>query len=356
MIYTEILRLLLVIAGILAGREIGASISRSAESQIIGLVLGTLVSYVLGGIIARLVDRELQAAMRKFRAAPAGEIFSGSIVGTTGLLVGLALGIPAIALIHSDIVYPLVAVVAWTLAVFGARIGMVKGRQVIRAAGLAHLLDQKEPLPTGAVLADSSALMDTSLEVLGKAGLLADGIIVPSFVMEQVKTLSESPDPVKSRRATQGLKAIDSLRSNGIRVTIVNHVLSANRNATEEVMDMAKRLGLRMMTCSSKVVETSSTGQKGTDDELPEGALPPIINLTYLEKHLIPDHPPGERLVIDLVDEGRQPRQATGYLDGGELVVVNDASHLIGQKEVPVVVSSTRHTSQGILIFARLAV
>ncbi len=355
MIYTEILRLLLVIAGILAGREIGISISHSAGAQIVSLVLGALVSYVLGGIIARLVDRELQTATKKLRSVPAGEIFSGSIVGTTGLLVGLVLGIPAIALIHSAIVYPLIAAVAWTLAVLGARIGTIKGRQVIRAAGLANLLDRKEPLPTGAVLADSSALMDASLEVLGKAGLLPDGIMVPSFVIEQVKTLSESPDPVKSRRAAQGLKALDSLRSDGIRITIINHLLPANRNVAEEVMDMAKKLGLRAMTCSSKATEVHSSDKETIDGTLPEDAPPPIINLTYLEKHLIPDHPPGERLVIDLVDEGRQPRQATGYLDGGELVVVNDASHLIGQKEVSVIVSSTRHTSQGILIFARLA-
>ena len=354
MVYTEILRLLLVIAGTIAGKEIGASVSNSAEAQIISLVLGALVSYVLGGIIARLVDRELQTALSRLRSVPAGAIFSGSIVGTTGLLLGLALGIPAIALIHSSIVYPLVAAVAWTMAVLGSRIGVAKGRQVIRAAGLANLLDQKEPLPTGAILADSSAIMDASLEVVGKSGLLTEGIIVPSFVIEQVKTLSESPDPVKSRRAAQGLKALDSLRGEGITVTIVNHILPADHNATEEAIDMAMKLGLRLMTCSSKATVTRSPEEGEAGSALPEDVLPPIINLAYLEKHLIPEHPPGERLVIDLIDEGRQPRQATGYLDGGELVVVNDASHLIGQKEIPVIVSSTRHTSQGILIFARL--
>ncbi len=46
---------------------------------------------------------------------------------------------------------------------------------------------------------------------------------------------------------------------------------------------------------------------------------------------LAPDHPPGERLVIDLVKSGRQPRQAVGYLPEGDMVVVNDASHLVGR-------------------------
>jgi hypothetical protein len=37
------------------------------------------------------------------------------------------------------------------------------------------------------------------------------------------------------------------------------------------------------------------------------------------------------------------------------MVVVNDASHLIGRENVVVEVLSTRATTQGLLIFARLA-
>jgi uncharacterized protein YacL len=69
---------------------------------------------------------------------------------------------------------------------------------------------------------------------------------------------------------------------------------------------------------------------------------------------LSPDHPPGERLVIDLVKSGRQPRQAVGYLPEGDMVVVNDASHLVGRSQVEVTVSSARQTSQGFLVFAAL--
>ncbi len=52
--------------------------------------------------------------------------------------------------------------------------------------------------------------------------------------------------------------------------------------------------------------------------------------------------------------EGRQPRQAVGYLPEGDMVVVNDASHLVGHASIEVVVSSARQTSQGLLVFAQL--
>ena len=70
---------------------------------------------------------------------------------------------------------------------------------------------------------------------------------------------------------------------------------------------------------------------------------------------LSPDHLPGEELRLELIKEGRQPRQAIGYLADGDMVVVNDATHLIDGGPVRVSVLSTRPTSQGVIVFAKLA-
>ncbi len=57
---------------------------------------------------------------------------------------------------------------------------------------------------------------------------------------------------------------------------------------------------------------------------------------------------------VELIREGRQPRQAIGYLPDGDMVVVNDATHLVDQGTVEVTVLSTRPTSQGVMVFAKL--
>ena len=81
----------------------------------------------------------------------------------------------------------------------------------------------------------------------------------------------------------------------------------------------------------------------------------PAVNLHAVTTELSPDHVPGERLSISLVKEGRQARQAVGYLPEGDMVVVNDASHLIDEGTVDITVLSTRPTSQGLMVFAKLA-
>jgi uncharacterized protein YacL len=97
-----------------------------------------------------------------------------------------------------------------------------------------------------------------------------------------------------------------------------------------------------LATCSADLAEKAES--EGID----------AVDLRRLMSELAPDHPPGERLVIDLVKSGRQARQAVGYLPEGDMVVVNDAAHLVGRDRVEVVVASARQTSQGSLVFAHL--
>jgi uncharacterized protein YacL len=191
-------------------------------------------------------------------------------------------------------------------------------------------------------LIDASAVMDRHLLVLGRSGLLAGGIVVPRFVVDEVRSLAESPDPVSSRRARRGLEAIDSLRAGGVNVRLSDDEVPELEDAGDRALAVAHRLHIRLATCSADLADRADA----------EGIE--AVDLRRLMAELAPDHPPGERLVIDLVKSGRQPRQAVGYLPEGDMVVVNDAAHLVGRERVEVIVSSARQTSQGFLVFAHL--
>jgi uncharacterized protein YacL len=111
---------------------------------------------------------------------------------------------------------------------------------------------------------------------------------------------------------------------------------------TVKLLTVARRTGLRIGTCSTSMTDAAETWELA------------VVNLHTVASELSPDHLPGERLTVDLVKEGRQPRQAVGFLPDGDMVVVNDATHLIDQGAVPLVVLSTRPTSQGVMVFAKI--
>jgi uncharacterized protein YacL len=339
MIFVEGFRLFLVIAGAIAGLAAGNGIDKHGIAPVIGLALGAFVAYVVGGVVGRLLERGMDGVVGGLRRMPAAEVFAGTVVGTSGLLVGLVAGLPLIVLVRSSIDYPVVAAVAWAFAIFGVRLGISKGRDMIRAAGISRLLDPVfEPPPTGMLVVDTSAVMDRYLLVLGRAGLLEVGLVLPRFVIDEVRALAESPDPVTSRRARRGLEAVETLRVAGVDVRIDDNEFLNVDDPGRKAVAVAARYGLRVATCSGDVVAAA--------EEQGVGAL----DLRRLTAELSPDHHP-----VDLVRAGRQARQAVGYLPEGDMVVVNDAAELVGRPKVDVVVSSTRQTSQGLLVFAHLA-
>lgn len=342
-LFVEVFRLLLVIAGVIGGLAIGNHAGRNTTAPLIGITLGSLVTYLAGGIVGRLLDRGVWDAVEELRGMPASEVFAGSVVGTTGLLAGLVAGLPLIALVHSSADYPAVAALSWILCAAGTRLGVSKGREIVRAAGFSQLVERPEdPPPHDALVVDTSAVMDRCVLVLGRAGLLPGGVIVPRFVLDEVRAVAESPDPVSSRRARRGLESLEALRRGGVVVRIDDEEVPEVDDPGERVLAVVHRLHVRLATCSAAMAERAASG--GIE----------AVDLRRLVASLAPDHPPGERLVIDLVKVGQQPRQAVGYLPEGDMVVVNDASHLVGRTAVEVAVSSARQTSQGMLLFAHL--
>ena len=342
-LFVEVFRLFLVIAGVIGGLAIGDHMGRNTTAPLIGITLGALATYLAGGIVGRFLDRGVAGAVDELRSMPASEVFAGSVVGTTGLLAGLVAGLPLVALVHSSADYAAVAALAWVLCAAGTRLGVTKGREIIRAAGFSHLVERPDdPPPHNALLIDTSAVLDRHLFVLGRSGLLAGGVVVPRFVVDEVRALAESPDPVSSRRARRGLESIDSLRAGGVDVRMTDDEVPDLDDPGERALAVAHRLHVRLATCSADLAERAEA----------EGIA--AIDLRRLMSELAPDHPAGEKLTIDLVKAGRQPRQAVGYLPEGDMVVVNDASHLVGRDRVDVIVASARQTSQGYLVFAHL--
>jgi uncharacterized protein YacL len=342
-LFIEALRLILVIFGAVAGYMAGRAVNWSVAPAV-GLILGGLIFYVVGGVAGRFLNRQKDLAAEPFARVPPGEFFAGSLTALGGMIIGGALCVPLVALVDSPLVYPTATLVVSLLGWAGFRVGVVKGRQVVAAAGLTRILAPPTAPPADyALVVDASALMDRSLLVLGRAGLLVGGLVIPRFVIDHVKAIASAPDPVASRRARRGLEALEAMREMGVSVNVAENELPEIDDLNDRLIEICRRLGLRLATCSKGLYERAE--QRGIR----------ATELRRVASEMSPDFPPGEKLIVDLVKAGNQPRQAVGYLPDGDMVVVNDAAQAVGREGVIVEVQSTRVTGQGRLVFARLA-
>jgi Integral membrane protein (PIN domain superfamily) len=187
--------------------------------------------------------------------------------------------------------------------------------------------------------------MDRPIVAAYRTGLITDTLAVPQFVLDELHALAEAeaPDPVSSRRARRALELLDALSNEGNELQIIPDEVPEFDSVALKISTLADRYHLRVASSSK---ETASAIQANGGR---------VVDLRSVVNEMSPTHLAGEHLRIDLVRNGTQPLQAVGYLPDGDMVVVNNASHRIGEKDVDVVIQTSRITSQGLLIFARLA-
>ena len=113
------------------------------------------------------------------------------------------------------------------------------------------------------------------------------------------------------------------------------------RDVDTKLVSLAKRLGCPIMNNDynlNRVAELQGV---------------PVLNVNELANAVKSVLLPGEPLLVDIIQEGKEPGQGVGYLDDGTMVVVEDGRGQINQ-QVTVVVTKVLQTAAGRMIFAQI--
>jgi uncharacterized protein YacL len=190
---------------------------------------------------------------------------------------------------------------------------------------------------------DASVIVDGRIAELAEAGLFESRFVIPSFVVDELQSASDSADRQRRLRGRRGLDVLNRLRESK---AIEIEVLPPDDEVDAEVSDeartvaMARKLGGRIITNDPNLVKIA--------------ALRSIqaLNVNDVSVALRPTYVPGDLLTVRLVKPGEEHGQAVGYLDDGTMVVVEAGREQIG-RTVAVSVTSTLQRPAGRLVFAR---
>jgi uncharacterized protein YacL len=87
--------------------------------------------------------------------------------------------------------------------------------------------------------------------------------------------------------------------------------------------------------------------------KIAEALRVPVAQINALASKFRVPYSAGDEIVVRLVKDGREHGQGVGYLDDGTMVVVEEASELIGG-QVEARVRNVLQTATGRMIFANL--
>lgn len=188
---------------------------------------------------------------------------------------------------------------------------------------------------------DTSAIIDGRILEVGKQGFLTGTIVVPEFILLELKHIADNQDPLKRARGRRGLEVLTGLKKiKGLKIRITQDEVEIPE-VDEKLIKLARYYNARIITCDFNLNKKATL----------EGIQ--VLNVNELANALKTTVLPGEELKIKIVQEGKEKGQGVGYLLDGTMIVIERGQQQIGQT-VEVVVSRVFQTAAGRMIFTQL--
>ena len=193
------------------------------------------------------------------------------------------------------------------------------------------------------ILIDTSVLMDGRITSIASTGFMGGALVIPRSVVGELQFLADNADADKRARARRGLDVITELQAMPmVTVEVLQDGSKAQEGVDERLLSLAKQYTAAICTIDYNLNKVAAV----------EGI--PVLNINELAQSLRMAYLPGEHMMVELVQKGQDSHQGVGYLADGTMVVVEQASNLIGQT-VSVEVIRSLQTAAGKMMFARRA-
>ena len=335
----ETVRLAVVVLATAAAFRLSTLIS--GADQLLVVLLGAGIGYVIGGIAGRFTVGRIDAAESRLRGVPAQNLLTGAMGGMVGLVLATALTWPVLLFGAKVYTVPVAILLMVMLTLTGVRLGVARGGDLLRSLGATGRLSVTTPSGgRRAKVVDTSALIDGRVVDVCRSGFIEGTLVVPQFVLYELQGLADSRDDDRRMRGRRGLDVLAALQhSAGIALEVTDVDYPAIDAVDAKLIAMAKDRGASLLTVD---------GNLGRVAEV-QGVT--VLNLHTLADHLRPPVLPGDRLEVRVVKPGKEKDQGVGYLADGTMVVVEGARALQGT-EVTAEVTSILNNPQGRMVFA----
>jgi uncharacterized protein YacL len=263
--------------------------------------VGACTGYVIGGIFGRWLQRSIDGLERRQHGRSIGEVITADAMAALFGVIGALVAATFLVLFPYRWVYPLVALCAWTMTVFGARLGLSRSGEILVLWGLA-----------------------------------------PRPLVDELQSIADAEDPLRRRQGRQGLEMLEALgNERRVILRIVDEEISEVDTIGAKLVILGQRLGVGLVTMDRSLAKSAEL----------QGVY--CLNLQRLAEGLQETHSAGDVVWTELVKEGAEPGQAVGFLADGSMLVVGGAIEHIGSW-IGARIGSEVQIAKGRIFFASL--
>lgn len=188
---------------------------------------------------------------------------------------------------------------------------------------------------------DTSVIIDGRVLDIVKTGFLEGQLVVPQFVLAELRHIADSGDQLRRMRGRRGLDVLQKLQKEAS-ITVDETDYPDVTEVDVKLLRLCRDQGGTVVTNDYNLNKVAGvTGIR-------------VLNINDLSNAVKPMLLSGEELTVQILREGKEPGQGVAYLDDGTMVVVENGRRHVGET-ITVVVTTVLQTSAGRMIFTRAA-
>lgn len=307
-----------------------------------GLILGCIF-YLFSPLLIKQAQKLAKYIEKEITKLPAEQVFVGFIGLISGFLVAFIVGGLTNNLIPIPFVNNLIGVILYLFLGYlgvrialGSKLDISKIVESVSKLSFSSKLDSAKPK-----VLDTSVIIDGRILDICKTKFIEGKLVVPEFVLKELRHIADSSDPLKRKRGRRGLDVLNKLQTEINNEVIIDNTDFKDENEVDiKLLKLAEKLGGMVATHDYNLNKVALV--HGVD----------VLNINELANAVKPIVLPGEEMIIQVVKEGSENNQGLAYLDDGTMIVVENGKKLIGQT-ITVIVTTALQTAAGKMIFVK---
>lgn len=304
-----------------------------------------IIFFIISPMITSAIMRLMESIERGFQNTPIIDV----LFGAAGAIIGLLITTLFFSAIKSEeLIWTVMMIITnIVMAALGADILRRKKGEIIhfyesiKKNSQSFTKDRKTKSTGTPKVLDTSVIIDGRILDICQTGFVEGNLIIPNFVLEELRHIADSSDDLKRNRGRRGLDILNKIQTElDINVELVDKDFPEIAEVDSKLLKLAQVMKGEVLTNDFNLNKVAKV----------QGVK--VLNINELANAVKPIVLPGEDMMIQIVKDGKEANQGIAYLDDGTMIVVEGGKRQIGQN-LNVTVTSVLQTAAGRMIFAK---
>jgi uncharacterized protein YacL len=312
------------------------------ERLIIWVVVFALVGVVVGVLLSPLL---IGVPMRRARQWFWGLNPYALLLAVAGLIVGLTLAALLSMPLSRAIGWPVVwlpVILSAVLGYLGAAIAVWRQDEFVNLLPIQAQTAASSSGKKSQILVDTSSIIDGRIADITQTGFVQGTLVIPRFVLDELRHIADSSDSVRRNRGRRGLEMLNRLRKEAqVPIQVLDVDVNDDVEVDAKLVKLARSMSAQILTTDFNLNRVAEL----------QGVK--VLNVNQLASSLKPVVIPGEEMNVRVTQEGKEVGQGVAFLEDGTMIVVEGGRRYL-HSLMDVQVVRVLQTVAGRIIFAHI--